>query len=459
MKKTILFFFIAAVAASCSDNVDGPTISPATEKTLAEGLSVSPNGIDTTIVFPLTSSSKTGVTIQADDQQQWCSAYQEADSENGFMKIHVKCAPSGYRMLQQRMAGVTITAGNKIYELHVRQAPAKLAFPEKNVYHIPSSGGAFDMQVFANTPFSVSRAIYVSGSGKETHTIDTGWAQLKGDNKNIQGKAGKPSTIHFEADMNTGLGRKAVFYVGGDSVSNEDGFFSIMQEPRQLKQRETLETDAFSQLDILLGNDPANLARMKALKINGIVSTLGLRYIATTNGFALDTLDLSTSHYSKYGDTDDRSIEKRLFFGSNIGNILLPNNLDNIKAEAFANCNKLSAISIPASVTSIGERAFASSANIKEINIPQDSKLASIGEEAFNTGSVIGSLLIPASVTYLSKNALKGLQAKELHVKLATPPSLQGNVYSDCVLYVPKGSLEKYKAADYWKNYKDIREE
>lgn len=42
---------------------------------------------------------------------------------------------------------------------------------------------------------------------------------------------------------------------------------------------------------------------------------------------------------------------------------------------------------------------------------------------------------------------------------LATPPSLQGNVYSDCVLYVPKGSLEKYKAADYWKKYKDIREE
>lgn len=259
--------------------------------------------------------------------------------------------------------------------------------------------------------------------------------------------------------MNTGLGRKAVFFVGGDSVSNKDGFINIIQEPRQLKQRETLETDAFSQLDLLLGNDPDNLARMKTLKINGIISTLGTRYLATTKGFALDTLDLSTSHYSKYSDTNDRSIEKRLFFGSKIGSILLPGNLDNIETEAFADCNKLSAISIPVSVTSIGERAFASSANIKEINIPQDSKLASIGEEAFNTGSVINSLLIPATVTNISKNALKGLQAKELHVKLATPPSLQGNVYSDCVLYVPKGSLEKYKAVDYWKNYKDIREE
>lgn len=63
MKKAILFIFIAAVTASCSDSVDGPTISPATEKTLAEGLSVSPKGIDTTIVFPLTSSSKTRVTL------------------------------------------------------------------------------------------------------------------------------------------------------------------------------------------------------------------------------------------------------------------------------------------------------------------------------------------------------------------------------------------------------------
>lgn len=459
MKKTILFIFIAAVTASCSDSVDGPTISPATEKTLAEGLSVSPEGIDTTIIFPLTSNSKTGVTIQGDDQQQWCSAYQEADSVNGIMKIHVKCTPSGYRMLQQRMAGITIAAGNKSYELHVRQAPAKLAFPEKNVYYIPSSGGAFDMQVLANTLFSVSRTTYISGSGEGTHIIDTGWAQLKGDHKNIQGKAGKPAAIHFEADMNTGLGRKAIFFIGGDSVSNKDGFFSIIQEPRQLKQRETLETDAFSQLDLLLGNDPANLARMKTLKINGIISTLGIRYIATTNGFALDTLDLSASHYSKYSETNDRSIEKRLFFGSKIGSILLPGNLDNIKTEAFADCNKLSAISIPASVTSISERALAGSANIKEINIPQDSKLASIGEEAFNTGSVINSLLIPATATYISKNALKGLQARELHVKLATPPSLQGNVYPDCVLYVPKGSLDKYKSANYWKNYKDIKEE
>lgn len=61
-------------------------------------------------------------------------------------------------MLQQRMAGVTITTGNKSYELHVRQAPAKLAFPEKDVYYIPNTGGAFDMQVLANTLFSVSRA-------------------------------------------------------------------------------------------------------------------------------------------------------------------------------------------------------------------------------------------------------------------------------------------------------------
>lgn len=148
-----------------------------------------------------------------------------------------------------------------------------------------------------------------------------------------------------------------------------------------------------------------------------------------------------------------------MFFESGIHSILLPANLDNIQEEAFAGCKNLATLSIPASVTSIGAQAFVNLSNIKDIIIPQDSKLESLGEEVFNTGSVLNSLFIPASATNISKNALKGLRTKELHVKWVTPPTLQGEAYSGCILYVPKGCVEKYQAADYWKNYKNIREE
>lgn len=457
MRKIILALFAVALTASCSDSTDEPAISPATQKTLAEGLNVPSDGIDTTLVFPLASGSKIDVSYQ-DDAYQWCSAYQETDSVGRMLRVHVKCAASDSTLVQ-RMAGITITSGNKSYELRVRQNPAKLAYTKQTVYYIPNTGGEFDILVYANTKFSVKRSIYTTGSGDDTRTIDTSWAKLDGEYNNIQGDANKPVKIHFDASINTGLGRKAIFYTTGDSLRDGGKMFEIIQQPRQLEQHETIDTDIFSYLDDLLGNDPINLARMKTLKINGIISTLDLNYIASASGIELDTLDLSSAHYSRQSETKDRSIDKRMFFKSGIRSILLPANLDNIQEEAFASCKNLATMTIPASVTSIDAQAFVNSSNIKDIIIPQDSKLESLGEEAFNTGSVLNSLFIPASATNIYRNALKGLRAKELHVKWSTPPTLQGEAYSGCTLYVPKGFAEKYQAADYWKNYKDIREE
>ncbi len=457
MRKIILALLAVALTASCNDSTDEPAISPATQKTLAEGLNVSSDGIDTTLVFPLASNGKIDISYQ-DNASQWCSAYQETDSVGRMIKVHVKCTASDSTLVQ-RIAGITITSGNKNYELRVRQNPAKLAYTKKTIYYIPSTGGEFDILVYANTRFSVKRSFYITGSGDDTRIIDTSWAKLDGEYENIQGNANKPTKIHFDASINTGLGRTAIFYTTGDSIRGGGKMFKIIQQPRQLRQHETIDTDIFSYLDDLLGNDPINLARMKTLKINGIISTLGLNYIASANGIELDTLDLSSARYSRQSETYDRSIGKRMFFESSIRSILLPTNLDNIQEEAFAGCKSLATMSIPASVTSIGAQAFVNSSNIKDIIIPQDSKLESLGEEVFNTGSILNGLFIPISATNISKNALKGLRAKELHVKWATPPTLQGEAYSSCTLYVPKGCAEKYQAADYWKNYKDIREE
>lgn len=130
-----------------------------------------------------------------------------------------------------------------------------------------------------------------------------------------------------------------------------------------------------------------------------------------------------------------------------------------IGEEAFAACTNIEMITIPSTVTWIGARAFANSSSIKNIVIPKDSQLASLGAEAFNTGSVIESLFIPSSVSDLSPDALVGMQAKELHIGLTTPPTMNGTAYSDCTLYVPKGCADKYRAADYWKDYNNIVEE
>lgn len=71
------------------------------------------------------------------------------------------------------------------------------------------------------------------------------------------------------------------------------------------------------------------------------------------------------------------------------------------------------------------------------------------------------SLFIPAT-TELAKDAFKGLRVKELHIRLATPPTLNPDNEvnrAGYVLYVPKGSKEKYMSATYFKDFGKIVEE
>lgn len=65
---------------------------------------------------------------------------------------------------------------------------------------------------------------------------------------------------------------------------------------------------------------------------------------------------------------------------------------------AFDNCRKLSAISIPASVTSIGNSAFYS-CNSAAITIAEGSQLETIGTYAFAFCNAMTSFTIPAGVT------------------------------------------------------------
>ena len=49
--KLILFFALAVLAiSSCKENEE-ETINPATEKILADGLNIGPDGVDTVVVF------------------------------------------------------------------------------------------------------------------------------------------------------------------------------------------------------------------------------------------------------------------------------------------------------------------------------------------------------------------------------------------------------------------------
>ena len=110
----------------------------------------------------------------------------------------------------------------------------------------------------------------------------------------------------------------------------------------------------------------------------------------------------------------------------------IPNTVTSIGEQAFGNCESLTSIDIPSSVTTIDRYAFLRCSGFTNIDIP--SSVTTIGESAFE---YCESLI---SIT----------------VNRTTPPTLGSYAFKDtnnCLIYVPSGSVNAYKSASGWSTY------
>ncbi len=92
--------------------------------------------------------------------------------------------------------------------------------------------------------------------------------------------------------------------------------------------------------------------------------------------------------------------------GELVTNLILPDDINEIKDYTFWNCSSLTNITIPDSVTSIGACAFSDCSSLININIPDS--VTSIGEYAFYDCSSLISIDIPNSVTSIGNYAFSG---------------------------------------------------
>jgi hypothetical protein len=100
---------------------------------------------------------------------------------------------------------------------------------------------------------------------------------------------------------------------------------------------------------------------------------------------------------------------------------------------AFDGCTGLTSVIIPDSVESIGSNAFNGCTGLTSVIIGIGNKVTDIGEFAFYRCSGI------TSITSLN----------------TTPPTIRSYTlpsHTTYTIYVPSGSVEAYKAAQYWSN-------
>ena len=142
------------------------------------------------------------------------------------------------------------------------------------------------------------------------------------------------------------------------------------------------------------------------------------------------------------------SILQKLYIGQNV---------ETIGDGAFNGCCSLVYVSIPKGVSKFGVNSFGYCYSLASINISDSIENIRIGE--FVNCSSLSSVTIPNSVKDIGARAFDGcLFMKEYHFLSQTPPNLLDvsafrNIPSDCIIYVPVGSLEAYQTATNWSIY------
>ena len=146
-----------------------------------------------------------------------------------------------------------------------------------------------------------------------------------------------------------------------------------------------------------------------------------------------------------------------------LASVVIPDSVTSIGARVFYYCYSLASVVIPDSVTSIGIDAFSYCYSLASVVIPDG--VTSIGIYTFRYCYSLASVVIPDGVTSIDDNAFRYCDGvKEYHILAITPPTIQinpfGGIPSDCIIYVPVGTLDAYKTATNWAALADhIQEE
>ena len=142
--------------------------------------------------------------------------------------------------------------------------------------------------------------------------------------------------------------------------------------------------------------------------------------------------------------------------------VTIPNSVTEIGDYAFEYCSALTSVTIPNSVTEIGDYTFEYCRALTSVTIPNS--VTKIRDLAFAGCSALTSVTIPNSVTEIGDRAFSGcINITQISSEAVVPPTcgrnaLNGINKSKCKLIVPKNSLDAYKQAPQWKDFLSIED-
>jgi hypothetical protein len=179
---------------------------------------------------------------------------------------------------------------------------------------------------------------------------------------------------------------------------------------------------------------------LKSVTISGVMTKIdSLAFKYCKNLLSINVTPGNGHHSSENGVLFNKNkteliqypIEKK-------GAYAIPKSVIRIEDYAFAHCSSLTSVTIPSGVTYIGERAFEDCRKLKSLTIPNS--VISIGKNAFSFCWGLTTITIQNPVPLFDISSLLYIGKEGM-----------------CV-YVPKGSVDAYRAAPRGKELKCIKE-
>ena len=184
------------------------------------------------------------------------------------------------------------------------------------------------------------------------------------------------------------------------------------------------------------------------------VTTIGEDAFYGCTGELIVNCNITDAYYYDFKWWDYRSV----FYGSEFTSVTIGDSVTTIGDYAFSGCSSLTSVTIPDSVTTIGGSAFYWCQSLTSITIPDS--VTSIGNSAFISCSSLTSVTIGDSVPTIGISAFEYCSSlTSVYCKAVTPPAGGSFMFLDNAsgrnIYVPMGSVEAYKSAEYWSTYAD----
>lgn len=142
--------------------------------------------------------------------------------------------------------------------------------------------------------------------------------------------------------------------------------------------------------------------------------------------------------------------------------VVIPPTVASLGDECFNTCQSMQSVSLPPSVTSLGDVCFGYCSSMQHVSIPPS--VTNLGDGCFYSCESLLSASLPLSVASIGAScyySCRSLQAVYLHSYV--PPALGlGNfekIHNAFKIYVPTGSLNDYQNAAVWSSFASAMEE